>query len=138
MVPRWPCSLENAGPASLSPRPAWGGIPKEKTKSKTLRRLQPYQRVRQENRRRRRNTFTRTKKRSTSHPCHRPLPDSKTDMPVPTIQEYLIKVTKRRDKHINLQDREERDHKRAKRLVPQDPKTPLKNRKTSSQRQDPH
>ena len=30
MVPRWPCSLENAGPASLSPRPAWGGIPKEK------------------------------------------------------------------------------------------------------------
>ena len=29
---QWPsCSLENAGLASLSPRPAWGGIPKEKT-----------------------------------------------------------------------------------------------------------
>ena len=34
MVPRWPCSLENAGKASLSPRPPWGGIPKEKNKAK--------------------------------------------------------------------------------------------------------
>ena len=59
MVPRWSsCSLENAGPASLSPRLAWGGIPKEERKKKNIkqktRRLQAYQRMRQENRRRRR------------------------------------------------------------------------------------
>ena len=34
MVPRWPCSLETAGPASLSPRLAWGAISKENTQSK--------------------------------------------------------------------------------------------------------
>ena len=31
MVPRWPSSVDNAGPASLPPRLAWGGIPKENT-----------------------------------------------------------------------------------------------------------
>ena len=60
----------------LQDRHGEGSQKKKKHKAKKSRRLQPYQRVRQENRCRRRNT--RTKKLSPAHPCHRPLPESKT------------------------------------------------------------
>ena len=36
MVPRWPSSVDNAWPASLPPRLAWGGIPPKIHKTKEL------------------------------------------------------------------------------------------------------
>ena len=58
-----------------------------------------------------RRRIARTKRPNQAHPGHDPtLPDSKTEMPVHTKKEYRIyKLTKKRNKHINPQDTEERE-----------------------------
>ena len=59
------------------------GSQKKKHKAKNHEDCNPIKECRKKNRHRRRNK--RTKKTSPAHPCHLPLPDSKTEMPVPTI-----------------------------------------------------
>ena len=83
MVPRWPCPHENAGPASLFPRLAWGGIPKENTYDKKHEDCNP-------NKECGKNTdaegeLQELKSKALPTPRHRPLPDSKTEIPVLTV-----------------------------------------------------
>ena len=84
MVPRWPCSIENAGPASLSPRPTWGSQ-KKKHKAKNHEDCNPIKECRKKTGTERETYELKKKKTSPAHPCHRPLPNSKTEMPVPTV-----------------------------------------------------
>ena len=136
MVPRWPCSLEHARPASLSPRPAWGGIPKEKTKQKITKTATISKSAARKQVQFRR--ITRTKKNKPSPPMPPPTPWLKDRNASPHNLRVFNKTHKKKGQTYQSPRQRRERLRKGKKIGPQDPITPLKGRKTSTQRQDPY
>ena len=109
------------------------GSQKKKHKAKNHKDSNPTQRVRQENRRRRRITRTINQAQPTHATAH-----SKDRNASPHNLRVFDKTHKKKGQTDQSPRHRTKRSQKGKKIGPQDPQTPLKDRKTSTQRQDPH